>query len=220
MSKILLYAPSDDEGLAHIATIVQEVGLQDSWILMPMLKEDLAASDLSNILRDALHRVRKLLANSRSGDTDKNSAPGGVMFLGMDAPELPMDEIMTALRMAQLSSSALLCPSADGGYGMLCVPSTADSDLIFQDVLWSHALTAVSQIKALTDCNIVVKLGRLMHDVDEPDDVRQLSQRLLIRRADTSLGGVLEKPSNKEMSRHDGRCDFTIDALKELGLLK
>jgi hypothetical protein len=101
---------------------------------------------------------------------------------------------------------------------MLCVPASADADLIFKDVLWSQPLTAVSQIKALTDCNIVVKLGRLMHDVDEPEDVEQLCERL--RHPEVLESGcVLQQPSNKGTRRRDSQCDYTKAALIDLGLL-
>jgi glycosyltransferase A (GT-A) superfamily protein (DUF2064 family) len=124
-----------------------------------------------------------------------------VVFLGMDAPELALDEICAALA-PDSRTTAVLCPAQDGGYGMLSIPgnvlasssssSSLDDDdddaaaaaathtAIFASMLWSHPLTAICQIKALTDAGVAsIRIGKLMHDVDEPSDVVALARRLL-----------------------------------------
>jgi len=76
-------------------------------------------------------------------------------------------------------TTALLCPADDGGYGMLSVPWMADSSQTFGcGIGWSQSLTAISQVKALTDQGIPVRIGTLMHDIDEPEDVQRLCERL------------------------------------------
>ena len=127
---------------------------------------------------------------------------GPVMFLGMDAPELPLSEMVYALREATSSSEgevrvarAYLCPAADGGYGMLCVPPSAPPD-IFDGVRWSDKHTALSQLKAITDLGIDVKLGAVMHDIDEPDDVFELAKRLCRDKSGPSGEGGSDDRSN------------------------
>ena len=159
---ILYYAPGTDEGRMHMLAIVDGLGIAGDIELVPMLGGDLNGRDLGDQLTNALHEAR--------GRTS-----GSIMFLGMDSPNLPMEELEEAF---QHPTHATLCPSHDGGYGMLCVPHNS-TEAIFNNVLWSHPLTALSQLKALTDCQVPVRLGRIMYDVDEPEDVQKLLDDVL-----------------------------------------
>jgi glycosyltransferase A (GT-A) superfamily protein (DUF2064 family) len=130
-------------------------------------KADLQSSDLGSKLADALERVRQIQPNNP------------VVFLGMDSPELPLDEIALAMSAAASKpvGKAYLNPAHDGGYGMLCIPKHASSN-IFEGIRWSSSLTAVSQMKALSDNGVDTIVGSLMNDIDEPDDVKYLAIRL------------------------------------------
>jgi glycosyltransferase A (GT-A) superfamily protein (DUF2064 family) len=171
--KILLYAPGNDTALQIMRGILKQLDLKEStsnvdyngWKLLPMISKDLQATNLGTLLEHAL-------------DTARQFTTGGVVFLGMDSPVLPLDDIVAGLLLSPNNKQALLCPADDGGYGMLCVPPHAESSKIFSRIQWSHSLTAVSQIKALTDQNIMVGIGTLMHDIDEPEDVQRLCLRL------------------------------------------
>ncbi len=178
---ILYYAPGTDEGRMHMNVLLHELGIVDDVDLLPMLHRDLRGRDLGDQLSNALCEARRRITS------------GSIMFLGMDSPELPIEELEEAFRHP---SSATLCPSHDGGYGMLCVPVHAPDD-IFSNVLWSHPLTALSQLKALTDRQMTTRLGRIMHDVDEPDDVRTLLDRLLNNK--THEASDVEMPTLKSL---------------------
>jgi len=194
--KVLCYAPKSGE--AQMISILQSLNLpypmiyddidvnidkeqlnDISWILMPMksTSADLTSSSLGDKLEDALVRTRELL------DTREDSNQS-VLFLGMDSPELPMEEIIQGLQIASSTSDenkpgkAHICPANDGGYGLLSIPYHAPSK-IFKGVRWSHPLTAVSQMKALTDIDVGLTLGKLMFDIDEPNDVKELARRLV-----------------------------------------
>ncbi len=191
-------------------------------------KSNLKSSDLGTKLADALNRVRQLMEKDNKHDNhnkndDENddidqesskksqscqitetvtTSSGPVVFLGMDSPELPIDEIIYAMKIASASSSsssddgidiykksknngsgfvkkakAYLNPACDGGYGMLCVPPHAPTS-IFHGIRWSHPLTAMSQLKALSDHGIDTVIGSLMDDIDEADDCISLVKRL------------------------------------------
>lgn len=225
-----------------------------SWQLLPMVSPNLQSSDLGGILQHALNRVVMMMDAGwiqNQGLSMNNSH--GVVFLGMDSPEIPLQDIVKGLKLASSKKAmenvgehnddtsdrrpaALLCPSDDGGYGMLCAPSTSVNKGIFQKVYWSHSLTAVSQLKALTDAFIPVAIGRLMHDIDEPEDVHKLSQRLskvesstaksqpmgleLFSSYDESGYGMNHHTgiATKIVSKHE-ECKYTKLALKELGML-
>lgn len=200
-------------------SILEELDLKESssdnirgWRLLPMKSKDLRASNLGELLEHALESARQFTKMS-------------VVFLGMDSPLLELGDIVYGLTAASKKGTAVMCPADDGGYGMLCVPPNAPSSKIFRGVHWSHSLTAVSQLKALTDQNVPVLLGKLMHDIDEIDDVKQLCQRLGANKdknekdfeplvLSLSSGGV----SSNITSRHP-LCFHTRAALVELGQL-
>ncbi|KAL3773989.1 hypothetical protein HJC23_009719, partial [Cyclotella cryptica] len=188
----------------------------ERWHLLPMLSpletkstnthqslervNDLNSSALGYKLIDALERTRILFAHQK-GDYQQNEA---VLILGMDAPELPIEEIIYGLQVSSGNATsnqnvglgeskqrenrgrAHMCPAADGGFGLLSIPIHAPSS-IFTGVRWSNSLTAVSQLKALTDAGVDIYVGKLMFDVDDPSDVHELAARLLpTRQSDAS----------------------------------
>lgn len=178
-----------------------------AWTLLPMisstLTHNLRSPNLGQKLTDALQRVREL----------RNQT---VVFLGMDSPELPIEEINHALSLKD--ESAHMCPSVDGGYGMLSVPVSAP-ETIFDNILWSHPLTAISQVKALTDHGVSVSIGRLMHDIDEPEDVHALCDRL--RNISTGKDELILSClyQSTEGVPNTSSCPHTRAALRELKLL-
>lgn len=234
--KILLYAPGTDDGREHMSQLLSKLynvscASETPWILMPMLTSkanDLTSSNLGDKLKDALQRVRS--QKKQNNAMDKSS----VVFLGMDSPEIPLNEVARGLQ--QYSSKALICPSADGGYGMLSLPASAPIS-VFDGVLWSHPLTAVSQMKALTDHNVQVVVGTLMRDIDEADDVHNLIKRLKQREesgeGDCFSLGVLGKLSldlcqgdeNLDKAEDDedviiSPCKHSLETLTKMGLYK
>jgi glycosyltransferase A (GT-A) superfamily protein (DUF2064 family) len=249
VQKILLYAPGNATGLTMMQGIFQELRLpfhpqqssssspsftvpdknpNDGWTLLPMVEGDLNASDLGSKLEDALCRARQCMMLSMHEGQE-----GGVVFLGMDAPELGLDDIVmglvnastTATTTTTTTMSAMLCPADDGGYGMLCVPPNADPSRTFRNMYWSHSLTAVSQIKNLTDQNILVNIGKLMYDIDEPSDVEALCQRLKKdSHQDTkayrkNLSFPHGDPKRNSVSSDHPNCHYTRSVLEEFQLL-
>lgn len=257
--KVLLYAPPTQEGLHQMRQILDEITSDQQqhssasvphWDLLPILSTTTATatwssnsgdsastcpsssnnSNLGPILTDALMRTRHFQASS---------LPGPIIFLGMDAPEVPLDEIHSAL---SHPDSALLCPTPDGGYGLLSIPPSArqqqqvgknnedkDADAtIFNHVgYWSHSLTAMAQCKALTDAGIALRIGRLMHDIDEPADVQALVQRLCSMTEQNNNSNnktekylsCLSQASVSGVEPCLGKCHYTRLALTQLGLM-
>ena len=250
--KVLVYAPGTSEGEAHMNSILQRLNLSatscsscsdsevsshilNGWVLLPMAsgasKADLTSSSLGSKLKDALEKTRNLL--ERLHKTIATQQPNeAVVFLGMDAPELPLEEIVHALQTSAARNKAHMCPADDGGYGMLSVPRNAPVSQIFHGVRWSNNLTAVSQLKALSDCCIDVSIGKMMNDVDEPEDVIRLAKRLICsRESDRNEGcqtkdDVLESFSSNIIGsavREDADtapvCQYTWEALFDLGVI-
>jgi glycosyltransferase A (GT-A) superfamily protein (DUF2064 family) len=228
--KVLLYAPGDEHGLAGMRAILQEIGLltdmddddqASSWKLLPMVSPDLTSSDLGDILQHALERIERT-------DWHPDTTNGGVVFLGMDSPVLALADIVTGLSLARQDGSAMMCPADDGGYGMLCVPESAWNLSIVEGVYWSHALTAISQMKALTDKSIPVIVGQLMHDIDEPHDVHRLCERLTAKKLKDTTRRTMGLDKNSQLCSdwqdiilsHHPECHYSRQALAALGLLE
>lgn len=209
----------------------------DGWHLLPMLsstngntnahqqsKSDLTSTTLGDKLIDALERSRRLLKRRKQYDQDNNNNDA-VLFLGMDSPELPIKEIVHGLQIAHGKSNigkAHLCPADDGGYGLLSVPHHAPSSCIFTGVRWSTSLTAVSQLKALSDSNVDVSVGRLMHDIDEAGDVQKLAMRLAQGdKRKTQVHDVLTEYSSGIIASDTAKpnCYRTMQTLVDLGVL-
>jgi glycosyltransferase A (GT-A) superfamily protein (DUF2064 family) len=208
--------------------LLQELGLSSSsssssseqqkqWILRPMMAADnLLSSNLGSQLTQALIETRRLYQPHQSSSSteqhqQQHKQQQSVVFLGMDAPELPLDEIVAALTSTESMNDdsnnhydknhAHLCPAADGGYGMLSVPANAPAEAVFRNVVWSDPLTALSQIKALTDCTLTglnVRVGRIMHDVDEATDVKALCERLKLRHQEGDVAVEVVVPTDTD----------------------
>jgi glycosyltransferase A (GT-A) superfamily protein (DUF2064 family) len=205
-------------------------------------QSNLRSSDLGSKLAGMLEQTRTIVQNE-FGDDDAPSSPA-VAFLGMDSPELPIEEIAYALQLASGQASeesaidnnkglAYINPSHDGGYGMLCLPPQAPPS-VFEGVRWSDPLTAVSQIKALSDEGIAVTIGSLMRDIDEMEDLLGLAKRLRLARSrkyddknnENGEGKfdqgdkLLRPPPGRDIEiagpDNDNRCQYSWEAIQQL----
>jgi glycosyltransferase A (GT-A) superfamily protein (DUF2064 family) len=153
---------------------------------------DLNSSDLGDKLAHALINARELFTKrtkqdaaisftSTTGESIRNATGGdggAVVFLGMDSPEINVEEIYSALLSSSTDMTTHICPAYDGGYGMICIPESAPPT-VFKGVLWSHRLTCISQLQALGHYGIRnICVGSLMHDIDEMKDILALAHRL------------------------------------------
>ena len=154
--RVCCFAPSDERKEAS--------RLAPGWELSPMASRDLKSSDLGSALKDEYARVR-------------SQSRGAVVFLGSDAPDLPIDYVLDACACARQGTAAI-CEALDGGYVLLALPSNAPPE-VFAGVKWSCSETANSQRERLQACGVSVRtlLGR-WSDIDEVTDVHALLERL------------------------------------------
>ena len=233
VDRILLFAPSARKD--SMDQILEELGLHDQWTTIPMLEEDgpnnLQSSDLGQKLTHAL-------VETRGRRNDDNNKGGPVIFLGMDSPEVPLDEVASALTNPD---QVLLCPALDGGYGLLSVPAHVNAHGVFLPLSssessssrWSTSLTAVAQLKALTDAKATVRLGRLMQDMDEQQDIESLCQRFQQHDESTETSSSASTEQQNQTAENQdcllrsssggtsltASCTHTRDALRKLGQL-
>jgi glycosyltransferase A (GT-A) superfamily protein (DUF2064 family) len=245
--KFLYYAPADDDGRRRMKWILDDLGIPyrycaggttsqvqhqpqkndqegDTWYLCPMpdaSRGNLRSSDLGTKLAGMLEHTRSVVKHD-FGDNKREVSSPAVAFLGMDSPELPIEEIAYALRLAsgQIAESsnggrsAYINPSHDGGYGMLCLPPHAPSS-VFEGVRWSDPLTAASQMKALTDAGIAIVVGSLMQDIDEMEDLIGLAERLRLVRGHGDSGDD-ESGNNLDGNSGDDAIGSKLDGDKLL----
>jgi 2-phospho-L-lactate guanylyltransferase (CobY/MobA/RfbA family) len=200
--KFLVYAPGNEQGENQMTLILDTMGLKaiptataeipsdenTSWYLLPMassvesIQKSLLSSDLGFKLATALIQIRnwyldsnKTVRDSLSKSYQDNTGP--IMFLGMDSPDLPCDELAEAMLISKEQNKAYLNPAFDGGYSALILPENVTQN-VFEGIRWSCSLTAISQLKALSDYGIDTIIGSMINDVDEICDVETLSKRL------------------------------------------
>jgi glycosyltransferase A (GT-A) superfamily protein (DUF2064 family) len=79
-------------------------------------------------------------------------------------------------RGAQNEPRGYICPATDGGYVMLALPSCASRCNVFDPnvLMWSSTNTFATQVKAITDGGIEIRVGLSYCDVDEREDVCEL----------------------------------------------
>jgi uncharacterized protein len=127
-----------------------------------------------------------LLAQSNGDLGDRLSAAtqrlrsrysGALVFIGADAPDLPLDIIETAASHAR-SGKAYLKPAVDGGYVCLGLPSVA-LHTVFFDIDWSQADTCKQQAARLRELELpTIVANSPWFDVDVPEDLIGLRERL------------------------------------------
>jgi hypothetical protein len=121
---VLLYAPDTKSGELQMESILRLLNLPyanstkaqqlgrslSEWVLLPMKSSvqnetesnsDLTSSSLGDKLTDALDRTRELIRMTKSSTIQNtNNYNEAVLFLGMDSPELPMEEVVYGLQIS------------------------------------------------------------------------------------------------------------------------
>jgi len=165
--RVLLHAPPTDAARDELAGLLGSLAVCDQWELMPVLPAAAGGPppDLGAVLADAAARCRS------------PNAPA-VIFIGMDCPDLPAEEIVHAARVCSEPGHAYICPATDGGYVLLGLPADARADAVFAGVEWSAPETCASQVASLVRSGLRCTHGGRYRDVDEAEDLVALAHRL------------------------------------------
>lgn len=160
-SKFLLFAPRSAE--QRLLSLLTEIGLTNNeYHLVPMRDSNLSTSNLGDKLSGCLLDIR--------------SAPyfiqGTTCFIGSDCVELRHHHINTADTHTHCTEkeTSYIIPAEDGGFVLIDLPAMA-SPKVFDNVQWSTANAAESQMAAIEKCGIkAVKSDKVLADVDEMED--------------------------------------------------
>lgn len=119
------------------------------------------------------------------------------LIVGSDLPDLPVACLAEAVH-AVAHTGAVLGPSTDGGYYLIGFRADRFVSAAFRDVDWGGHAVAAQTLASLHAAGQTVHRLPPWRDVDTPDDLNRLRQRLLA---------------------HPGRASRTRDWLRREGLL-
>ncbi len=94
-----------------------------------------------------------------------------VLLIGTDCVEMSAP-LLRAAAAALKHKNAVIHPAADGGYALLGLARFHSR--LFEDIAWSTGRVASETIGRIEQLGWSLELGALLHDIDEPDDLRRI----------------------------------------------
>lgn len=94
-----------------------------------------------------------------------------VLLIGTDCVEMGAPLLREAA-VALKYKGAVIYPAADGGYALLGLTKFHPS--LFSDIAWSTDSVASETIVRIGQLGWSLEVGSLLHDVDEPDDLKRV----------------------------------------------
>jgi hypothetical protein len=107
-----------------------------------------------------------------------------VLLIGADVPELSAERLRHAAMLLH-NADATLFPTADGGYALLGL--NRFHHLLFECIPWSTDVVAFSTLCRLGRLGWSVRNGPMLHDVDEPGDLKWLTTAMAASNQPLSL---------------------------------
>lgn len=95
-----------------------------------------------------------------------------VLLIGTDCAEMSSDLLRDATQALHESDAIIHC-TADGGYALLGLRRF--SPFLFRDIPWSTNAVASTTISHIGQLGWSVRVGQMLHDVDEPEDLKYLA---------------------------------------------
>lgn len=127
-----------------------------------------------------------------------------VMAVGSDHPTLPLEVVHRAFALVEdgpgeRGADVALGPAEDGGYYLIALRAGAVARRLFQDIDWSTERVLTQTLERCRELGLQVELLPLASDVDTPDDLRRLANRM--------AGDDLGCPRTRELLRALGRLE-------------
>jgi len=97
-----------------------------------------------------------------------------VLLVGTDCVEMSADLLSEASQKLLDHDSAIHC-TIDGGYALLGL--TKFSPILFHNIPWSSDVVASTTLSRIGQLGWSVFVGQMLHDVDEPQDLKYLPER-------------------------------------------
>lgn len=101
-----------------------------------------------------------------------------VAAVGSDHPEITSATVEDAFRRLHGGADLVLGPVPDGGYFLIALGAGAVHRELFEDIAWSTETVLRDTLAKAEQLGLAVELLPEGHDIDRPDDLRDLVQRL------------------------------------------
>lgn len=98
----------------------------------------------------------------------------GLLLIGTDCAEMSATLLRDAATLL-VDADAVLHPTADGGYALLAL--NRYDQRLFMDIAWSTGSVADTTVGRLAELGWRAHVGRILHDIDEPNDMKWLTNR-------------------------------------------
>jgi rSAM/selenodomain-associated transferase 1 len=108
------------------------------------------------------------------------SGAGTVAAVGSDHPAIPLEVVHRAFTAVEAGTDVVLGPAEDGGYYLIALRAGAVSPRLFADVAWSTGQVLPATLERCRELGLTVELLPMASDVDTPDDLRRLAERLAV----------------------------------------
>ena len=148
--------------------------LRLAWALDP--DEEVPAGPVPGVRQEGSDLGERLYRALSEAESETDS--GAVMALGSDHPTLPLDLIHRAFETVEAGADVVLGPAEDGGYYLIALRAGAVHPRIFEDVAWSTDRVLPATLERCRELGLAVELLPEASDVDTPEDLRRLAQRL------------------------------------------
>jgi rSAM/selenodomain-associated transferase 1 len=103
---------------------------------------------------------------------------GAVAALGSDHPTLDLDLVHHAFERVEAGVPVVLGPAEDGGYYLIALQAEAVVPRLFEDIAWSTGSVLGQTLDRCRELGLTPELLPAAADVDTPDDLRRLAERL------------------------------------------
>lgn len=115
--------------------------------------------------------------------------PSGMLFFGVDSPDLPADHVRRAASLCR-NADVVLGPTDDGGYWCVGVGGRVEPARLFAGIEWSTGREMAQTVERAGDLGYTAALADPWDDVDRPADLARLIERLS-RSPDAADGRLL-----------------------------
>ena len=101
-----------------------------------------------------------------------------VCVVGADHPGLSREQVEEAFTRLETDSQVVLGPASDGGYYLVGLRCDVAAEPLFRDIRWSTESVFSETVARCEKSGLALGRLRLGHDVDTPEDLEHLQERL------------------------------------------
>ncbi len=102
---------------------------------------------------------------------------GGIIFLGADSPDVP-DTYLHRVAGLLSTHDVVIAPAEDGGFWSVAISTRVDPAKLFAGIEWSTGREGAQTLERAASLGYNVALADPWADVDRPEDLRRLLERL------------------------------------------